>query len=323
MASSLIVYGDALIDVTALIKSLPNQGHDIISDSIVVVPGGSAANCAVIAARLGIDVKFVGLLSNDQFGTIVLDDLKHNGVDTSFIRMIDGKTATVIDLIDHTGEHTMISCRGAASSEPYGKIEPSLFKKDDILHVSGYAFQSEYSRETAIDLIRQAQNAGAKISLDPSYNFAKTAVQENKDIIAQLEYFFPNESEVQLIAQTTSDKDALSYLRDLGIKTILLKKGASGCFLADTANDLFIDAYRVHDAMDTTGAGDAFAGGFLAGRLNGLTPYESAKLGHACAAIIVKEIGGHSAPLDFNILSDFAAAYQDADLVNALTKIQP
>jgi sugar/nucleoside kinase (ribokinase family) len=54
--------------------------------------------------------------------------------------MIDGKTATVIDLIDHTGEHTMISCRGAASSEPYGKIETSLFKKDDILHVSVMPF---------------------------------------------------------------------------------------------------------------------------------------------------------------------------------------
>jgi sugar/nucleoside kinase (ribokinase family) len=145
----------------------------------------------------------------------------------------------------------------------------------------------------------------------------KTAVQENKDIIAQLEYFFPNESEVQLIAQTTSDKDALSYLRDLGIKNHPPKKRSVRLFLADTANDLFIDAYRVHDAMDTTGAGDAFAGGFLAGRLNGLTPYESAKLGHACAAIIVKEIGGHS-HLWIQHPVRFAAAYQDADLVNAL-----
>lgn len=322
MAASLIVYGDALMDVTALIKSLPGQGHDIISDSIVLVPGGSAANCAVIAARLGIDVKFVGLLSNDRFGTIVLDDLQHNGVDTSYIKMIDGKTATVIDLIDHTGEHTMISCRGAAASEPYGKINPSLFNEGDILHVSGYAFQSEYSKETAIALINHALNTGAKISFDPSYNFARTAVQDHKEIIAQLEYFFPNEIEVQLIAQTNSDKDALKCLRELGIKTILLKKGAAGCYLSNADNDRFIDAYRVRDVVDTTGAGDAFAGGFLAGRIKGLSPYQSVKLGHACAAIIVKEIGGHSAPLDFNILSHFATEYQDAELLDAIRKMQ-
>ncbi len=318
MVASLIVYGDALMDVTALIQSLPDKGGDIISDSIELVPGGSAANCAVIAARLGINVKFVGLLSKDQLGTIVLEDLQQNGVDTSFTKMVDGKTATVIDLIDRSGEHTMVSFRGAAAYEPYGKIDPALFQEGDILHVSGYAFQSQYSEETAIELIRQAKKAGAKISLDPSYNFAKTAIHNHKDILSQLEYFFPNESEMQLIAQSTSDKDALKYLKESGIKTVILKTGAAGCYLADSSIDRFIEAYQIREVIDSTGAGDAFAGGFLAGRIKGLTPYQAVKLGHACAAIIVTRIGGHSAPLDFDILSRFADNFQDEELSNII-----
>lgn len=318
MAARLIVYGDALMDITALIQSLPNQGGDIISDSITLVPGGSAANCAVIAARLGIDVKFVGVLSNDRLGTFVLEDLQENGVDTSFIKMIHGKTATVIDLIDQSGEHTMISCRGAAANELYGKIDPALFQEGDIFHVSGYVFQSQSSKSTAIELIHLAKKAGAKISLDPSYNFARTAMQNHKEILSQLDYFFPNESEMQFIAQSASEKDALKYLKELGMKTIILKKGAAGCYLADRTNDRLIEAYQVRDVVDTTGAGDAFAGGFLAGRIKGLTPYQSVKLGHACAAIIVTAIGGHSAPLDFDILSRFADEFQDEELGTAI-----
>jgi len=319
--ASLFVYGDALMDAFALVDDLPGRGQDIISQSIRLIPGGSAANCAATAARLGINVRFIGMVAKDQLGTMVLDDLRNHGVDISLIKLVEGQTATVINMIDKTGEHTMVSCRGVSTSMPYGSIDPSLFTKGDILHVSGYAFQSQYSKDTAVELIHLALDAGASVSIDPSFNFAKTAIREYQDIISQLDFFFPNEDEALIMTQTARAEDALNCLRKLGIKTILLKMGAAGCYLANAGEIQFIDSYQIHGLADTTGAGDTFAGGFIAGRIKGLTPYESVKLGHACAATIVKEFGGHSAPLDFDILTKFAGEHQDSDLINAVQKM--
>jgi len=321
MESSLIIYGDALVEISALVEKLPEHGQDSIAKLITLKPGGSASNCAVVASKLGARVKFISMVGNDFYGNMVIDDLISQDVDLSSIKVVEGDTATVIVMIDNTGERTMISYRGVAEVEPYGSVSDIIFKPGDILHVSGYNFQSKFSKATSLELIELAKQQQVKISLDPSYNFANLSNSEYSEVLSSLDYFFPNQIEALVASKSDCIFEAMSTFHKKGVDTVLLKMGANGCYYSNSREREKIDAYVIPDPIDTTGAGDAFAGGFLAATLKNLSHIEAMKIGAAAASIIVNVIGGHSASLDTGRLSEFALRHDDYQLFQAIKKL--
>ncbi len=294
MPRTLICYGDLCTDIFAKTDTFPQPGQDAVVDHLAFMPAGSASNCAVTAARLGARTEFVGVVGTDTLGAILLDDLRANRVGVAHMRQVDGTSGATIALVGANGEHTFFSYRGVNGAAAYGPIPPDLITAQDCLHLSGYSFQSEHSRSTALALIRQAKANGAIISLDPSFHFARQAVDQARAVLADLDFIFPNADEAKLISGVDSPQAAAPIIRAHGPRTVVIKMGGAGCIIDSAQGQTFVPGYPVEQVVDTTGAGDAFCGGFLAAILWGWDAADAAQIGHAAAARVVGQLGGHA-----------------------------
>lgn len=317
-----MTYGDVIFEVDVQVEAIPKAGQDAIVTDLRFTPGGSAANCAAVAARLSAKARSLGLVGQDTFGAMLLQDLEHHGVDVSGLRSVAGPTAMAVIIIDRTGERSFLSFRGVGVSVPYGPLPASLIQAGDCLHISGYAFQTPHSRDTALHLIAVAQEVGAMISVDPSFHFAREVMAKYSHLLDAVDFFLPNQEEAFQIVGTQEPIQAAEELLSLGIGTVLLKLGMDGCLIATQLGITHIPAYSAPRVVDTTGAGDAFAGGFLAATLKGCRLEESARVGQAAAALVVAKVGGHAGAPTVSELRDFAYEQQDAGLLATLTRLE-
>jgi sugar/nucleoside kinase (ribokinase family) len=319
---SLVIYGDVSADVLVRTESVPKPGEDAVVDSLSFLPGGSGANCAAVAAKLGAHVKFLGLTGRDAFGAMLIRDLARHGVDVRQVRRVDGPTAMIVIIVDKNGERTFLSSRGAAATVDYGPLGRSFLRRGDILHLSGYCFQTPQSRQTALALLSIACSVGAQVSVDPSFSFARNASDSFSGVLGVLDFLFPNEKEAVSITGTPEPSRAADRLLRLGIKTVVLKLGADGCLVKSADLDLRVPSYPIPAVVDTTGAGDAFAGGFLAAVLKNCTLEEAACVGHAAAAMVIGEMGGHTAAPSISQLKAFARQQHDKRLRTGLGRFR-
>jgi len=314
----LIVYGDIAVDVTILARSTPAGGGDATDTEIYIRPGGSAANCAVAAARLGVPVEFIGVTGSDPLAQMLIDDLQDNGVGVQHLRRTAGPTAVIAVMVHPDGERTFYSFRGAAMSVPYGPLAPDLIQPGDFLHLSGYSFQDETSRQTALRLIDLGKQAGATISLDPSFHSAQDFRNKLSPVLADIDIILPNSQEARLMTGESVPERAAAAIRRLGPGTVVIKLGSEGCLLTSPHGSARAPAYPPAAVVDTIGAGDAFCGGFLTGLLHGLDPMDAARLGHVAAAHVIACRGGHAGAPGLPEVYEYLLARGDKGLACAV-----
>ncbi|MBA4384880.1 MAG: hypothetical protein C0410_09095 [Anaerolinea sp.] len=300
----LLIYGDVEMDILLKTESIDPNAHDVKVDDISFSPGGSAANCAAIAGSMGQAVTFLGSLGSDIWTKQLLQDFRKFNVNTRYLKRTDGNTGTCVSVVDAAGERKFHSYRGVNESDPPGMPSEIVWKNHHCLHLSGYCFQQPNSKQTAWGLLREAKRNELAVSLDPSYLFARQTGSEMDELLPQLDFVFPNQSEALLLSGEQDPIKAARVLRSRGVKTVLVTLGSEGCLLSSNETEQFVKMDPVEKVVDTTGAGDAFCGGFLTGWLKGLTFVQACKLGCAAAAHIVTRIGAHSfAPTIAELLS--------------------
>jgi sugar/nucleoside kinase (ribokinase family) len=317
----LLIFGDATVDIIVRVDTLPRQGTDAVVESLSIEPGGSAANCAAVAAKLGTRVEFMGIIGQDHFSELIRTDLSQHGVGIHHLRQAVGPCAMVVIIIDHTGERTFLSYRGVSERNPFGPIPLSFLQQSDHVHIDGYSFQTPLSRKTSEELIERAHEIGASTSIDPSFYFASKGVQEFQHLAKGLDFLFPNREEALIMTHQESAEEAAKYLRDLGTKMIVIKMGAAGCLVASEHGEYRVPTLRLDQPIDTTGAGDGFAGGFLAAVLNGCNPIEAAHVGNAVAYHVIGSVGGHAGAPAIDDLKDLAKSQGNHVLLSALRKM--
>ena len=293
-ASTLLVYGDASIDVSLRVERLPDPGLDAAARGPRLTPGGSAANCAAAAARLGARVDLVAAVGDDPFSDLLIEDLDRHGVGTDGVWITPGPSPLVVTLIDPRGQRTFISARGpAALAVPPERFLP-LLEDAAIVHLSGYAFQDHGSRSTAHRLRDEARRRRIPVSLDPSPLFAE---RHRADLgrLGEIHYAFPNLHEAAALTGGSLPGGRRPGPPRPGVGTVVITMGDRGCLLHH--GDAFEHVTAVADVpvADTSGAGDAFAGAFLAAVLEGADPSEAASVANRTAARIITEVGGHTA----------------------------
>lgn len=292
--SSLLVYGDASVDISLRIEDLPAAGLDVSARHPSVTVGGSAANCAAAAARLGVKVDLVARIGDDLFAQVIVDDLLLQRVGISGLQVVKGPSALVVALIDPQGQRTFISARGPASGRIPADFYIPLLDEATLVHVSGYAFQDRESRSAALHLLEEARRRGLSTSVDPSPLFAEH-YDPDYGWLQGIDYLFPNAYEATAITGVASPRGAAKALHGFGAKAVVVTMGADGCLLNDENGVAHFPAVREFPVVDTTGAGDGFAGGFLAVTLSGGTPRQGCRVGNLVAARVIAEAGGHSA----------------------------
>lgn len=242
--------------------------------------GGSAANVAVAAATSGIPVRFIGSVGDDAVGAALGADLERAGVEACLQRR--GRTGTIVVLIEPDGDRTMLRDRGAAADLD-GLPSPGLTGVT-WLHVPAYSLVEGLVAAVALDAFRLARSASIPTSLDVS----STSIIEDagldafRRIVADVapDVVFCNEGEADLLGV---GDDALG-----GARLTVVKRGPDPAFaITDTGKRFFAAARTLGDVSDTTGAGDAFAAGFIGGRMRGESIPACLEAGHHCAADLI------------------------------------
>lgn len=291
-SGGLLVVGDVLTDVTVTGLS-GASGLERSSDTpaqVVLGGGGAAANTAAWAAALGVPTTFAGRIGNDAWGKVAGELLRGVGVRTALSVDADRATGTCVVLVRGDGSRDLVVSPGASSALVGDDLpDPVLF---DWVHVSGYPLLHEGSRAAAAGLLRAAIAAGVPCSVDPASVAPLRAlgVARFADLVRGIDVLFPNTAEAELLTGLADPEAAGRALLDLADE-VVVTLGADGALAVDRSGRLVRVAAEPVDAVDTTGAGDSFAAGWLAARLAGDDALGRLRAGTACAAGVVVGIG--------------------------------
>lgn len=314
MKKKILFYGDIGIDIIAETTQSPQTGHDASVENIYTLPGGSSANSAVVASNLMLDSYYMGLVGNDIFHELLINDLKENNVKLDLVREVQGNNNFVIAIINETGERTFYSYRGVSRKEEFGEIAEGITKGFDCVHISGYCMQDDNSRETALSLIKDARENSTLLTLDPSFLFSSGNYGNNSNFISNFDIVIPNQDEAKSMTRQNNVAKAARLIRQMGPKIVVVKMAKDGCLLSYDNKEEYINAYPISHIKNAIGAGDAFCSGFLSGYLNGLSLEDSARIGNAAAHIVIRGKGGHSNTPTYENVIDLIKKYDKINL---------
>ncbi|MGH3137170.1 MAG: carbohydrate kinase family protein [Gaiellaceae bacterium] len=242
--------GDLTLDVVVRLGG-PIAAEGDTDAEIVLVAGGQAANVAAWAASLGASARFIGRTGDDDAGSLARARLRERGVDV--VGPVTGGNGLVCSLVTRDGARSMAADRGTAVELRPDDLDRAWFEGCDHLFVSGYALMREPVRSAARRAVELARAGGARISIDlASWSAIRdSGIEAFRELVIALEpdVIFANEDEERIVRGPFS-----------GVAWIL-KRGADGCSFAGDDRE----ALSVERVVDTTGAGDALAAGFIVG----------------------------------------------------------
>lgn len=251
-----------------------------------IATGGSAANTANGIANLGVSTTYIGMVGNDELGDFYEKDMKENNISTHIFRSPDMATGLALALVSKDGERTFATHLGAAVTLSADNINETLLEGYDYLHIEGYLISNNELFNKIIDC---AKKCGVKISIDlASYNVVEENLEYLKTVCKGVEIIFANEDEARAFTQ----KDAEAALDEIAeyANIAVVKIGAKGSLIKHNGQKLRIEETK-RNKIDTTGAGDMYAGGFLAGLCKGEDLTKCGKLGSILAGNVIEIMG--------------------------------
>ncbi|MFF8270907.1 carbohydrate kinase family protein [Streptomyces sp. NPDC016562] len=294
-AGALLVVGDVVTDVIAIHPEPLAPATDTAA-RIRTLPGGAGANAACWAAVTGAaEVRLlarVGAESARWHERALVDA----GVRPRLVIDPEEPTGTVVALVAKDAERTFLTDSGASLRLCPADWAPSLLDGAAHLHLSGYLFFADSSRDLAMVALRAARTRGVPVSVDPaSAGFLVTlGPQRFLDAVAGAAVLLPNEDEARLLAGLPGPTGVARAAAELSrrVPLVVVTRGAAGALVAERGRIIAEVEAEPAVAVDSTGAGDAFTGGFLAARLGGADPSEAARAGCRAAALAVTRLGG-------------------------------
>lgn len=258
------------------------------------VSGGSAANTIAGLAALGQPCGFIGQIADDQLGQVFAHDIKSLGVHFATAPASGGDpTGRCLILITPDGQRTMNTFLGAAQNLPESALDPETIKAGGILYLEGYLWNAEQSRDAMRRSIAMARGAGRKVALTLSDTFV---VEGHRDAFfalidaGEVDLLFANDNEVRAMMQTDDVEEAVKALA-ARVPILVCTHGANGAEAHSGDEHARVPAEPIAHVVDTTGAGDLFAAGFLAGQAQGRDLETSLRMGAICAAECISHVG--------------------------------
>jgi ribokinase len=290
----IIVIGSSNTDMVIKSRKLPMPGETILGGTFLMNPGGKGANQAVAAARLGGSVTLVAKIGKDVFGDEALKGFVEAKIDTRYI-IRDTKNPSGVALInvDEEGENNIVVASGANGTLVPGDIKKELFdtNKHDI-----FLMQLEIPVETVKYVAEKAFKNGNRVILNPA-----PACWLSDSLYRCIHVLTPNETEAELLTgiqvfDTSSARLAAEYLREKGIRHVIVTMGGTGAYVVSGSVSTMIPGIQVK-AVDTTAAGDVFTGAIAVGLSEGKDIITAVNFANRAAAISVTRMGAQaSAP---------------------------
>ncbi|WP_020174431.1 adenosine kinase [Methyloferula stellata] len=305
-------FGNAIVDVLAfadddlLAKHNLNKGSMQLVDEktaqvlyeamgpTTIVSGGSAANTIIGAASFGCRTAFVGRVKADDPGKMFAHDIQRAKVDFATPASPDGAaTARCLVFVTPDGQRTMNTFLGACQNLTEADVDEAVVAQSSIIYLEGYLWDPPAAKAAFVKASKIARAAGQRVALTLSDAFCVDRYRDEFLALIRdgsVQILFANEHELHSLYQTGDFDTALGLLRNEGLLAVVTRS-EKGCVVVKGETSVAVPAFPVESVVDTTGAGDLFAAGFLAGLTKDKDLATCARLGAMAAAEIIQHIG--------------------------------
>jgi len=302
----LLCIGHALVDIRFLVNKFPQPDEEarILDEKRGV--GGSAANVAIGARRLGLQTGLIAKVGLDSFGRMIVDELMSEGVDISGVRISTTlPTGFSIVVRDSEGKILIYGFKGASEDLSIKDVDKELLRDTRYVHIASLR------PDTTLEILKSLE-AGNKpiVSWDPGRVLALSGLSKLEPIISLVDIVSVNKREIYYITGESDYIKAAEKLRRLGPKIIIVKRGSEGVYVVSDSAAVDIPAFPPERVVDTTGAGDAFIAGFYSALKRGYDLEESVKYAALVASIKVGRLGSHEVPKHEEVIKVAKDLYQ-------------
>lgn len=277
--------------------------------------GGAESNVAIALARLGLHVSWVSWVSEDELGQLILDRIRAEGVSVDAVQRLEHPSGLYLRERTPEGIKVYYYRRGSAASHmDEHAFDASLLDGASLLHLTGITPALSCScRNFTAWAMREAKARGVPVSFDINYRAKLWTTHEARcalePLLQDIDVLFVSDEEAQAL---WPDHDVLGFLAQAGPREVILKQGDRGCLARIDGDDYRHEAFAV-DAIDAIGAGDAFAAGYIAGRLWGESVERCLKLANALGAYSVMNLGDYEGLPDKASLQHFISGEKALD----------
>ena len=288
-SKSVVVMGSYVADLAFRTARLPKWGETIMAAGFKLGPGGKGSNQAVAAARAGAHVSFISKLGRDPFGDLARATYREENIDTTYVFDTTTPTGAAAILIDaSTGENAIIVVPGACFELTSEEVDGA---RPRIEHAAVFVTQLELSIDTVSHGLELAHSVGVPTILNPAPGCTLP-----RSIFQSCNYITPNETEAEIltgirVASLEDAERAADALLVLGTRNVVITLGARGAFVKNSTTRQHIPAIDAGAVVETTGAGDAFNGGFAVALAEGMDILEATRFGCAVAGLSVTRAG--------------------------------
>jgi len=288
------------------IKSIPEPGRLVLVEEMSLHTGGCAVNTATALARLGMPVEVIGKVGTDPFGDFLLNTLMERNIGVQGV-LRDKSTGTSVTMVmvDPDGERRFVHYIGANAMLTIEDVDMNLLRGKSILHIAGSLVLPGLDGESTAELLRSAHAEGLVTFLDTVWDDTGRWMELMKPCLQYIDYFVPSLPEAQEITQLEDPIEVARSLINAAVGTVALKMGAEGCLVMNKDGEIIrYPAFPVK-VVDATGAGDAFAAGFIAGVWNGWNLEKTALFANAVGAMCVTGLGASGGVNSMEDTQDF------------------
>ena len=305
--------GIIVADVIAkTVDNLPPEGKLDLIGQLELHLGGCASNTAVDLEKIGVKTAVIGRVGEDGFGAFVINEMNRNGVDAGGIKVSKtSKTSASVVLVHSNGERSFLHCLGANSDFSIDDLDFSIILNSKILFIAGALLMPKFDGNPSSEVLKKAQGAGITTVMDTAWDSKGKWMKLIEPCMPYLDYFIPSLEEAEMISGKNQPIEIADLFLHAGVKTVVIKLGSKGCFVKNkVSGHYFIEAYKGINAVDTTGAGDSFAAGFITGLIKGWDLQTCGKFANAVGAHCVMKVGATSGIKKMDQILHFISEYE-------------
>lgn len=273
--------------------SIPTPGTLRAVDSVSTHVGGCAANAAMDLGKLGVPVVLSCKLGKDSFGTFVKSEAQAAGVDISGV-VEDEKVSTTVSIacISSAGERSFLYNPGSTSAFVKEDIADDVVDKCDIVFVAGAMLLTAFDGKPCAQFMKEAQEKGKYTIMDTAWDFEDIWLPKVKDVIPYLDLFMPSQEEAAKLTGETDPQKIADRLFEMGAKNVIVKLGKDGALICPAGQErVILPTYLDFKPVDSTGAGDSFCAGFIAGLAQDWDYVKSGAFANAVGTHCIMAIG--------------------------------
>lgn len=290
--------GFATLDISGRpVPELPEGGGIAFLDEIRMNPAGTAVGAAMNAAKLGAKSTLVFCVGNDEKGDFMIHACEKLGVDCSMVQKTDKiQTSTTILTIRPNGDRPCLHCRGASDQLFVAEDQFDAVCNARFLHLGGTGFIRAMETGQSARLLKHAKSKGLTTTFD-LIGPEEDTVDKLRDMLPHIDYFMPSMEEAEFMSGLRDPAEMARFFMDLGASNCIFKWGEHGSFIKTGDAEFKIPAFQI-DVSDTTGCGDGYCGGFIAGLNMGYDLERACLLGTASSALVASGLGSDAGVVD-------------------------